>query len=120
MSYRQRKNKGILPFWCINHGLTISLYYKDPDGNVLETQYDVFTENGAANAYMATPGFSKNPIGADFDPEEFIKRIESGESRDSLVTRPDIGVRGVGNRADGSRAACALIVSDRFQRVLKM
>ena len=36
------KAAGILPYWCINHGPTTSLYYKDPDGNVIElfTQID--------------------------------------------------------------------------------
>lgn len=40
LAYRQRKAKGMLPVWCINHCMTISLYYRDPDGNMLETQYD--------------------------------------------------------------------------------
>ena len=39
--------------------------------------------------------FEKNPIGADFDPEEFIQRIEGGESMDSLMKRKDVGYRGV-------------------------
>ena len=71
------------------------MYYYDPDGNALETQYDIFTDNGAANQYMLTPAFAKNPIGAVFDPEEFIQRIESGESLESLCTRPDVGSKGL-------------------------
>lgn len=36
MSYRQRKVLGMVPFWCVNHGPTTSLYYHDPDGNEIE------------------------------------------------------------------------------------
>jgi hypothetical protein len=42
---------------------------------------------------MTSPEFRGNPIGVDFDPEEMIKRIESGESFESLRKRPDIGPR---------------------------
>jgi catechol-2,3-dioxygenase len=35
-AYKVRKDKqGVEPVWCVNHGLTTSLYYKDPDGNLL-------------------------------------------------------------------------------------
>lgn len=85
----------MLPFWCVNHGITISLYYADPDGNILETQVDAFTDASEANAYMLSQAYATNPIGVDFDPEEFIERIKEGESRKSLVYRPDIGPRGI-------------------------
>lgn len=95
LAYRQRKARGILPFWCVNHGVTIGLYYTDPDGNILETQVDVFTDNTVADEYMGSAAFAQNPIGVDFDPEEFIDRITKGEARESLLQRPDIGPRGV-------------------------
>ncbi|KEF60687.1 uncharacterized protein A1O9_02248 [Exophiala aquamarina CBS 119918] len=95
LAYRQRKAKGMVPFWCVNHGLTISLYYADPDGNILETQVDVFTDNDEADKYMRSPAFAHNPIGVDIDPEEFIGRIVAGDSRETLLYRPDIGPRGV-------------------------
>ncbi len=41
-AYKQRKARGIVPSWSVNHGPTISLYYMDPDGNKVETQVDVF------------------------------------------------------------------------------
>jgi hypothetical protein len=85
----------MLPFWCVHHGVTISIYYHDPDGNILETQYDVFPESEAADEFMRSPAFEENPIGADFDPEEFIARIQGGESLPSLTKRPDIGPRGI-------------------------
>ena len=42
ISYLQRKANGIEPFWATNHGPTTSVYYKDPDGNILETQVENF------------------------------------------------------------------------------
>lgn len=32
-SYEQKKARGILPFWCVNHGMSTSMYYRDPNGN---------------------------------------------------------------------------------------
>jgi catechol-2,3-dioxygenase len=37
-TYRRLATHRIEPYWSINHGPTISLYYKDPDGNRLELQ----------------------------------------------------------------------------------
>jgi len=95
LAYRQRKARGIEPYWSINHGPTISMYYRDPDGNNIETQVDCFETEEESNAIMTSPEFAENPIGVDFDPEEMIKRIQSGESFDSLKKRPAIGPRDV-------------------------
>jgi len=35
--YEQLKAEGITPYWTINHGMTLSAYYRDPDGNQVET-----------------------------------------------------------------------------------
>src|SRR5665213_1162900 len=31
--YTRLRDQGVLPYWSIHHGPTISLYYRDPDGN---------------------------------------------------------------------------------------
>ena len=46
------KDEGISPYWCIHHGITVSMYYGDPDGNQMEFQVDCFAENDEANAFM--------------------------------------------------------------------
>lgn len=97
LSYRQRKAKGILPVWSVNHGTTASIYYKDPDGNMLETQVDVFETPEEATEFMKTKEFGENPIGTDFDPEDFISRLKNGESEDVLKRRVEIGPRGPPN-----------------------
>ncbi|CZT17265.1 related to Biphenyl-2,3-diol 1,2-dioxygenase 2 [Ramularia collo-cygni] len=94
LAYRQRKGRGIEPFWTVNHGVTTSLYYRDPDGNMIETQVDNFDTTEEANAFMATPAFAENPIGTDFDVEELIARLRSGEDEASLKKPVESGARG--------------------------
>jgi hypothetical protein len=81
--------------WSVNHGVTTSIYYADPDGNQLETQVDSFETVEEANAYMASKDYAENPIGVDFDPEDLIKRLQSGEDKVSILKRPNIGPRGI-------------------------
>ena len=84
---------GIAPVWCVNHGPTLSIYYRDPDGNHIETQVDVFDNAEDASAYMTSADFSNNPIGVDFDPEDVIKKLEQGVSTEEILKRPNIGPR---------------------------
>ena len=93
VSYRQRKANGIIPFWCVNHGPTTSIYFHDPDGNELETQVDNFDTAEEATEFFASQEFNDNPIGVDFDPEDLVKRLEAGESETSIKKRPNIGIR---------------------------
>src|ERR1700738_5325210 len=91
LAYQQRKTKGISPSWCVNHGPTTSIYYSDPDGNRLETQVDNFDTVEEANDFMTGMYFAENPIGTDFEPEELMRRIVSGESEQSIKRRIEIG-----------------------------
>jgi catechol 2,3-dioxygenase-like lactoylglutathione lyase family enzyme len=65
-NYLRMKQAGIHPCWCINHGFTTSIYYYDPDGNMMETQFDNM-DVAEADEYMRSEYFAKNPIGVDFD-----------------------------------------------------
>jgi catechol-2,3-dioxygenase len=93
LAYRQRKAHGIVPLWSVNHGPTTSMYYKDPDGNMLETQVENFESVDEVAKFMVSKHFAENPIGTDFDPEDYISRIKSGEDEDSLKKRAEIGAR---------------------------
>lgn len=95
LAYRQRKARGIRPVWCVNHGPTTSIYYKDPDGNMLETQVDNFDTVAEASAFMMGDKFSENPIGTDFDPEELIEALRNGGDERALKKRVEIGPRGI-------------------------
>lgn len=70
------------------------MYYRDPDGNQLETQVDNFDEPDDATAMMAGPNFNENPLGTDFDPEELCAAVERGEDEDKLKVRKEMGPRG--------------------------
>ena len=79
----------------MNHGPTTSIYYRDPDGNELETQVDNFKDADEATEFMKSKAFADNPIGVDFDPEEFITRLQNGEKEEVLMKRPQSGPRGL-------------------------
>ncbi|EXJ74298.1 uncharacterized protein A1O5_02594 [Cladophialophora psammophila CBS 110553] len=100
LSYCHRKARGILPFWSVNHGTTTSIYYKDPDGNMLETQVDNFDTSAESTEYMKSKSFAENPVGVDFDPEDLISSIKKGEPETDLKRRADIGPRGPPNLDD--------------------
>ena len=89
-TFRRLKAAGIEPFWCINHGPTTSLYYKDPDGSRVELQVDNLPTAEAIEGWMRTGQFAANPIGVIFDPEELIARYEAGEPIESLTARPPL------------------------------
>lgn len=86
-NYGQLKEKGILPYWCLHHGITVSMYYADPDGNRMEFQVDACADNDEANAFMEGPGFAQNPIGVEFDPDDLLKRLRAGEPEAGFLPR---------------------------------
>jgi catechol 2,3-dioxygenase len=68
-SYLRLKEEGIEPSFCIDHGMTFSYYYTDPDGNHVELQVDNFGDWAKSTAWMRTSeDFAANPIGQFVDP----------------------------------------------------
>ena len=86
-SYAELTSKGIIPYWCVHHGITVSMYYGDPDGNQMEFQVDSFATNEAANAYMAGPHYSANPIGVEFDPDAWIAQLRENVPEAAFLER---------------------------------
>jgi catechol-2,3-dioxygenase len=89
-TYERLKADGIEPFWCINHGITLSMYYRDPDGNQIEFQVDSFDSLAETNAWLEQSDFDVNFLGVKYVPEEMIARYRSGEPRETLLARPVI------------------------------
>lgn len=89
-NYRRLAAAGIHPYWCINHGPTISMYYKDPDNHNIELQYDVFRRREDLDAFFAGGAYEENFMGIIFDPEEMIARLASGEPEESVTRRPSL------------------------------
>ncbi|EWY89750.1 hypothetical protein FOYG_07416 [Fusarium oxysporum NRRL 32931] len=92
-AHEVRASLGIKPTWCVNHGPTTSIYYKDPDGNAIETQVDNFDTVEEANEFMTSSLFQENPIGTDVNPVELLRRLEDGADEKLLKRRIEIGKR---------------------------
>ena len=86
-NYAQLKEKGILPYWCIHHGVTMSMYYADPDGNQMELQVDACATQEEANTYMDGAVFAANPIGVEYDPDDYLARLRAGTPGSALLKR---------------------------------
>jgi catechol 2,3-dioxygenase-like lactoylglutathione lyase family enzyme len=84
-SFDRLRAAGVLPAFCLDHGLTISLYYKDPEGNFVELQSDNFSDWKLSSAWMRTSAdFAANPIGTFFDPARVYEKFQSGSDFKSL------------------------------------
>jgi len=88
-TYRRLKALDIEPYRPIHHGPTLSMYYRDPDGNSVELQIDCFKTKEETAAYFQTEAFTRNPIGVDFDPETLVAAWERGASEADLLRQPD-------------------------------
>ena len=86
-NYARLKQEGVQPYWCIHHGITVSMYYADPDGNQMEFQVDCFNSSEEANGFIEAK-FSANPIGVEFDPDDWLARLRSGTPGSDLLVRP--------------------------------
>jgi catechol 2,3-dioxygenase len=69
-NYLRLKDEGITPALCLDHGMTFSYYYADPDGNNVELQVDCFGDWQRSKEWMQSADeFKANPIGQFVDPE---------------------------------------------------
>mgnify|MGYP000294717931 CR=1 FL=1 len=84
-NYAELKSKGIKPYWCIHHGITISMYYSDPDGNQMEFQVDLLDSSNHATEFMRT-GFDLNPVGVEFNPDEILDGYRKGVPTAELLS----------------------------------
>jgi len=93
-TYARLKEAGIKPYWPVHHGLTLSMYYKDPDGNRMEFQIDCCSLE-EANEYMRSDVFAANPVGIEFDPEVLLAQYRSGVPQETLLLLPDGPASGI-------------------------
>jgi catechol 2,3-dioxygenase len=84
-SFDRLRQHGIEPAFCLDHGLTISLYYKDPEGNFVELQSDNFGDWALSAQFMrSSPDFAANPIGTFFDPARVFEKFKAGSDFKAL------------------------------------
>jgi len=84
-TYVRLRDHDIKPILSVNHGPTTSLYYNDPDGFRVELQIDNLPM-GMAQEFIDSPESKANVVGVVLDPEELLRRYETGESVRTLVT----------------------------------
>jgi hypothetical protein len=86
------REHGILPHACLDHGMTMSFYYVDPDGNSVELQCDVFGDWSRSSEFIRTaPEFSANPIGVTVDPDRMVTAHRDGADAPELHSRAYAG-----------------------------
>ena len=85
-SYARLKEKGIKPYWTIHHGITISMYYTDPDGNQMEFQVDCFNTIEESTKFFSEK-WDANPIGVEFDAEDWLAKMRAGMPESEFFER---------------------------------
>jgi len=84
-TYERLRSEGIEPVWCINHGPTTSMYYRDPDGTRVELQIDNFPTSAELHAWFQSGEFARNPVGVEFDAEILAQMFHDGVSLEKLL-----------------------------------
>jgi len=87
-TYERLLGIGVEPVVRLRHGMTLSMYYEDPDGNRSEFQIDLLGAD-ESNEFMASDAFEANPIGEEFDPDELLAAFRAGDDIGQLVWRSD-------------------------------
>ncbi|MHB8692545.1 MAG: VOC family protein [Solirubrobacteraceae bacterium] len=91
-SYVRLKQAGVTPGGCLDHGLTTSFYYHDPDGNSVELQADNYGDWAASTEFIQTdPRFGEDPIGKPIDPELLLVARREGLSAKEVHDRAYAG-----------------------------
>jgi catechol-2,3-dioxygenase len=91
-NYLRLKDQDITPALCLDHGMTLSYYYADPDGNNVELQVDCFGDWRRSREWMHTSEeFKANPIGQFVDPEQIAADRTAGLSFDEIHAKAMAG-----------------------------
>lgn len=108
-NYARVKPLGFKPYWCINHGITMSMYFGDPEGNQVEFQVDVFDDPEEANGFLMGPLFERNPIGVEYDPDEMLAKYRAGVPVETLMAfDPDVPAGPIRHSPERGRAATSM------------
>jgi catechol-2,3-dioxygenase len=71
------KGLGIAPLWAADHGVGMSIYYEDPERNVIEINFNNYGAPWTATEFLraAKPGMP-----AQIDPEKLVEARKAGVS----------------------------------------
>lgn len=91
-NYVRLRDLGIVPFLTLDHGMTVSMYYADPDGNGVEIQVDSFGDWDKSKSWMfSSLEFAEDQLGAHFDPDLLVAARTAGMSFDEIHRRTRAG-----------------------------
>ena len=90
-NYAELKVQGIAPYWAVHHGMSASLYYADPDGNQMEFTVDAFPTKAEASAYFHGSQIAGNPVGVEYDPDDWLGQLRGGRAEAELLTMDSHG-----------------------------
>ena len=91
-SYLRLKEQEITPALCLDHGMTLSYYYVDPDGNHVELQVDCFGDWEKSTEWMRTSEeFKANPIGVFVDPDQIAADHADGMTFEQIHAKAMAG-----------------------------
>ncbi|MCC9204119.1 VOC family protein [Arthrobacter sp. zg-Y769] len=91
-NYVRLRDQDILPAFNMDHGMTMSMYYTDPDGNGIEIQVDNFHDWGKSSEWMwASREFAEDQLGPQFDPDKLVAAREAGMDHDEIHRRAYAG-----------------------------
>lgn len=91
-TYLRLREEGIEPAMCLDHGMTFSYYYPDPDENFVELQCDNFGDWAKSSDYMRTSEtFHANPIGMFVNPALVAEAAAAGATHAQIHERAMAG-----------------------------
>lgn len=87
-TYVRLKGLGISLMWAADHGVAFSIYYQDPDHNVVEMFFNVYGSPWTAAEYMKS---SRPGAPSHVDPDKLVTARKAGASDWELHTRAVAG-----------------------------
>ena len=85
-TYDRLKAEGITPSRVVNHGMTTSLYYPDPDGNLNELQVENYDDVDEAFDLVAENRLQNVP----FDADKMSVAVRAGVPEATLRARSNV------------------------------
>jgi catechol 2,3-dioxygenase len=83
---------GYEPHVAVHHGMTLSFYYVDPDGNSVELQADAFGDWKKSTKWMRESAeFKADPIGKYVVPAKMVAARSAGVKTEELLRRAYAG-----------------------------
>jgi len=91
-NYLRLHEQGIDPAMCLDHGMTLSYYYADPDENFVELQCDNFGDWVKSSEYVrSSEVFHANPIGVFVEPARVAEAAAAGAGHAEIHERAMAG-----------------------------